>query len=208
MATDASGGLWVYVADYGAAGRLTRFVSNGNQLTVTAGCSVFGDVDTLAYGPDGNLYPAASAVGTPTIYKVSPTCGILGTFTPPVPSRIASMVFGSDGALWMIFRSANNVIGHLTTSGTYTELHVPFAGSALSAITKGSDGAVWFTDAGTNAIGRVTTTGAFSEFHVPTPHAFKGGSGGIVSCPTKCENAHGRIWFSEDAASKIGKLEF
>lgn len=216
MAADASGAFWTYIADYGANGRLDRFTWNGTGLTMTTGCGgIFGDVDGLAYGPDGNLYAAASVIGTPTIYKIAPSCAVLATFTPAVPSRVLKIVSGLDGALWMIFQGGTNVIGRLSTSGVYSQFSAPYASSKISAIAKGSDGAIWFTDEGTNAIGRLTTTGSFSEFPVPTPNAFSmpghyvgGDTGGLISCPTACENAHGRIWFSENNASKIGRLEF
>jgi virginiamycin B lyase len=208
MVTDNSGALWVYTSTSSAIGIVQRLSWNGTQWNRPAECTIEGDGTTLAYGPDGNVYAAAVAIGgPPTIYKISPACNILGIFQPSSAALFSSIAFGRDGALWMV-ELGTDVIGHLTTSGSYTEYHVPFTGSRPSSITKGSDGAIWFTDAGTNAIGRVTTAGVFSEFSLPTPNAFIQYPSGIVSCPQKCGGAHGRLWFSEPAAHKVGRLEY
>lgn len=208
MVTDASGALWVYTSTYSAIGLLQRLSLDGTQWKTLATCTIEGDGMTLAYGADGNIYAGAIAIGgTPTIYKVSPACSVLATFQPPFSALFVSIASGPDGALWMTERGTG-VIGHLTTSGSYSELRVPFAVSLPSSITKGSDGAMWFTDAGTNAVGRVTAAGAFNEFAVPTPNAFGSYLNGIVSCPQKCDGAHGRLWFAESNAHKVGRLEF
>lgn len=208
MITDSSGALWVYTSSTTAIGLLERLSWNGTEWRSLAECTIEGDGMTLAFGGDGNIYAAAIAIGgPPTIYKVSPACTVLATYQPPSSAAFTSMASGADGALWIVERGTG-VIGHLTTSGSYSEFRVPFPGSQPSGITKGSDGAIWFTDVGTNAIGRVTPAGVFSEFTVPTPNAFGQYKNGIVSCPQKCDGAHGRLWFSESNAHKAGRLEF
>lgn len=202
FATDASGGLWEYQRLYGGGG----YLLGPGQF-----CGPFsGDADSLAYGADGNLFVAALEVGgVPKIMKISPRCQLLATYKQPANFLVdyTSMASGSDGALWFV-EAGRDVIGRITTSGTYSEYRVPFSGSRPNVLTEGSDGAIWFTDAGTNAIGRITVTDAISEFTVPTPNAFSSYRNGIVSCPRKCDGAHGRVWFSEAAAHKIGRLEF
>src|SRR2546423_14292103 len=75
--------------------------------------------------------------------------------------------------------------------------------SAPTAITAGSDGALWFIDQGNNAIGRITTSGSVTEFPVPTPNAFSPNvqPTGITSGPD------GNIWFTEqDTKAAIGRI--
>lgn len=215
MTTDSSGGMWVLTSNSNAISFLQRFALNGTTWSSGSRCVVGGDdalTDSLAlaYGPDHDLYAAGFSLSVvPVIYKTAPDCRTLGVFQLPTFAEHWQpvMTFGSDGDLWILNRGTAAVF-RMTTSGTFTQYTVPFPGSALAGITKGSDGAIWFTDFGTNAIGRMTTAGTFAEFPVPTPNAFTQYGGGIVSCPQKCDGAHGRLWFSEDAASKIGRLEF
>ncbi len=80
----------------------------------------------------------------------------------------------------------------MTTSGSATEFDLPNALSRPNDITPGSDGNVWFTEAGTNAIGRITTAGVITEFPVPAPPV------GLTAGPD------GNLWFTE--RGKIGRM--
>jgi virginiamycin B lyase len=71
------------------------------------------------------------------------------------------------------------------------------SGSDGTVITKGPDGALWFTQTGTNEIGRITTTGSVTEFSVPTANS---GPEAIVTGPDDA------LWFTEYCAGKIGRL--
>ncbi len=90
-----------------------------------------------------------------------------------------------------------NKIGRITTSGTITEFLVPTANSFPIFITKGPDGALWFTEAFANNIGRITTRGAFTEFPIPTANSFPIG---IATGPDE------NLWFTEIDANQIGRL--
>ena len=65
----------------------------------------------------------------------------------------------------------NNDIDSMTTSGTVTQYSV---GSTVTAITAGSDGALWFTDPDENEIGRITTSGTITDYPIPTSGADHG----------------------------------
>jgi virginiamycin B lyase len=104
------------------------------------------------------------------------SCGVLGasaqTFSFfPVPGKFGNpgaIAVGSDGALWFVETTANN-IGRITSSGSVSEFAVPTANSGLVDIVAGPDGALWFTESSGNKIGRVTTAGVFTEYPVPAP---------------------------------------
>lgn len=170
------------------------------------------DMQAVTPGPDGNIYVATwnpnpgflDSYPQSAVFKMSLDDTVLAVYALPDGSNPSSIVSGSDGALWITERSSGS-IARMTTSGTVTQYRLPGAKSLPQRITAGSDGALWFTDPGTNSVGRITTAGAISEYPIATPNAFPFG---IVSCPTKCEGAHGRLWFTELAGGKVGKLQF
>lgn len=83
----------------------------------------------------------------------------------------------------------------MTTSGAFTQYPLPTPTSEPSAITAGSDGALWFIEAG--KIGRITTDNTtIIEYPVPT----SGFLTGIVAGPD------GALWFTESSAGKIGRI--
>ncbi len=64
------------------------------------------------------------------------------------------------------------------------------------AITRGPDGALWFTIA-IGSIGRMNAATAFTEYPVPTPNS---APEGITAGPD------GALWFTESAANQIGRI--
>jgi len=65
-----------------------------------------------------------------------------------------------------------------------------------NAITRGSDGALWFT-LGSGSIGRMTSAGAFTSYSIPTANS---APMGIAAGPD------GALWFTESAANQIGRI--
>ncbi|WP_210200102.1 hypothetical protein [Bradyrhizobium sp. ARR65] len=78
---------------------------------------------------------------------------------------------------------------------TFTEFTLPTPASRPSAIATGSDGALWFTEAG-GKIGRITTREGLTEFPI------KGG--GILHSITV--GPDGALWFTEFTSNKIGRI--
>jgi streptogramin lyase len=79
-----------------------------------------------------------------------------------------------------------------------TEFGLSSPQAALSAITAGPGGDLWFTDRGGNAIGTINpATDAISLYPVPTASAWPYG---IVAGPD------GNLWFTEKSAIKIGMI--
>ncbi|WP_200948561.1 MULTISPECIES: hypothetical protein [unclassified Bradyrhizobium] len=78
---------------------------------------------------------------------------------------------------------------------TITEFVLATAASRPSAITRGPDGALWFTEAA-GRIGRITTDGELTEFPI------KGG--GVVNAITT--GPDGALWFTNFTSKKIGRI--
>jgi streptogramin lyase len=116
-----------------------------------------------------------------------------------------ALVAGPDGAEWFLaedYDGKNVVLGKMTTAGAVTEiplsLEAPRKDKAYrraEAIVTGPDGNLWF---GTrDGIGRSTTAGEVTSF------ALSAGS----SAPTAMAvGPDGAIWFTEGAASRIGRI--
>jgi virginiamycin B lyase len=109
---------------------------------------------------------------------------------------------GPDEAMWFTLDDTGR-IGRLTTDGMLSEYrldHPPGDYVFLSGIAIGRDGALWFTyhdyTIGASKIGRITTTGTVSLFPTPTGN----------SAPQGITARAGALWFTEAAASKVGRI--
>jgi streptogramin lyase len=199
------GNLWATFENPTAAG--VEGYDNTGHLRVDVGLPFNYTPQGLAAGTDGNVYVSAFgdlAQPDSAVFQISRTGTIVKQFNLPSGSNPNGIVVGPDGALWIALNGTNS-IGRLTTGGTLTQFPLPTANAVPTEIIKGTDGALWFTEELGNAIGRITTSGSITEYTVPTPNAHPFG---ITTCPQQCENAHGRIWFTEAAANKVAKFEF
>jgi hypothetical protein len=118
----------------------------------------------------------------------------------PATSDPFGITVGSDGALWFVERSLNQ-IGRITTDGFFTEYQIPTPLSGATEIAAGADGALWFTEVDAGVIGRITTAGVITEFPLPGagPDSFIWPTG-IARGP---DNA---MWFTERLTDKIGRI--
>jgi virginiamycin B lyase len=118
---------------------------------------------SITGGPDGNLWFA----NNPNFYsdhylvRMTTTGTLTGSFL--LPDASAGIASGSDGALWFLLRSLNQV-GRSTTDGAMNSYSVPTAASGLEDMVAGPDGALWFTESAANQIGRLAP-----ESPTPTP---------------------------------------
>ncbi|HET8846955.1 MAG TPA: Virginiamycin B lyase, partial [Ktedonobacteraceae bacterium] len=77
------------------------------------------------------------------------------------------------------------------------EYSLPTQNCGAMGITKGPDGALWFTEAASSRIGRITAQGAVTEYSLPTPSA----------APTSITvGPNGTLWFTESRGNQIGSL--
>jgi len=86
-------------------------------------------------------------------------------------------------------------------SVSFTEYAIPSSSggtfSQPTSITKGPDGALWFTEISANAIGRITSAGVITEYPIPTQLSIPDG---ITTGPD------GALWFAENNGNKIGRI--
>ena len=166
-------------------------------------------VDSIAAGPDGNIYATAVYTGVPggpgaiasSVFKIAPDGTVLNQFPMPDASAPFGIVTGPDHNLW-VTEFGTGKVARMTTSGAFTEYPLAASNAGPLMITAGTDGALWFTESGANALGRITTAGVVTQYTIPTANAMPFG----IASPTAC-SGHAVIWFTEQAG-KVGKFSF
>src|SRR6185295_10119984 len=87
----------------------------------------------------------------------------------------------------------------ITTAGAVTEFSLGLTpGVAVSDITAGPDGNMWFTEFQGNRIGWITTSGVITEFNTCVNEATA--PFGITL------GADGNLWFTESNVDRIGRI--
>jgi streptogramin lyase len=167
----------------GASGAQTIFPSDGKGGYVSpAGDSNLTLSSTPCEPGQTEFMLKNAAAATTTCFKV-PVGGTSEVWTP----SIAKGAVPTDAVTYAYERAEPHQAHH--------EYSLP-TGSEPFDVTTGSDGNVWFTDAGTSKIGKTTTSGTITEYALPagsSPH-------GIVKGPDN------NLWFSDRGSSKIGKI--
>ncbi len=158
------------------AGQVTT-VSAGAASRYTDDIGIVGDAN-----PGATSAPAAGSVGIVTAYSG-------GTIIHPY-----GITSGPDGALWYIdgpvIQPAS--IGRITTAGVATSFGSGQLATDMSAITLGSDGALWFSRF--QSISRIDAAGGITTY-----------TDGFVFNPHDITNGpDGALWFTEQGA--IGRL--
>jgi streptogramin lyase len=194
-------------------GRLGVGQAGGLTVTGTAfpGGTTNGAPVAIVAGPNSHVWFTEQSVGGSTGGRIGEmtTAGAIVTETQvnPVTTTVGidGLAVGPDGFLW--FTEQSKAIVAKMDPTTYGVTEFTITGTAQpTAITAGSDGNMYFVDAGNNAIGRITTSGTFTEFTTglsATPFAANAPPFGITSGPD------GNIWFTEQTPTgggKIGKL--
>jgi streptogramin lyase len=128
-------------------------------------------------------------------------------FKLPAGNDPLGMAPGPGGDVWFTVGGSTNAIGRITPAGVIKEFKQGFTSTAApSDITRGADGNLWFTAAGSppNAIGRVTPQGKIKEFVAGTP-----GSGlNAGAAPSNITRGPGgTLWFLDDGSPRaIGRI--
>lgn len=168
-----------------------------------------GTITRLAVGPDGALWMTGRA-GThgDSIARFDPSTS--ESTDHPTPTTGAHPIFittGPDGAIWFTESNAGQVGRLDLATGAITEYPAPKpASSLLTGIAIGADGNLWVSDAGNNSILRVnSSSGAMRSYPLPIGASAPGleGSdpGPIIA------GFDGALWFTQDYAQSIGRLE-
>ena len=165
IATGSDGALW-FTGTSANAGVIGRITTSGSLVTIPLPTPSY--PEGIALGPDGAMWfldPVKTSVGEITAagnvteYLV-PNLGVAPSFAQATGGEI---IVGSDGALW--FADGKLSIGRITTGGAVTEYPV---GVQPDGLTKGPDGAIWFTSANSDQIGQIGSGGLVTLFNLPT----------------------------------------
>jgi hypothetical protein len=180
---------------------------------VTPGFSANGSPDSIAAGPDGNVW--FTEFNSPgRVGRITPA-GAVTEFTGGVTPGFSANGFpvgiaaGPDGALWFTERTNPGRVGRITPAGAVTE----FAGGVTpgfsanrlpDGIAAGPDGNLWFTErADPGRVGRITPAGAVTEFTGGVTPGFSanGVPFGIAAGPD------GALWFTElTNPGRVGRI--
>lgn len=165
----------------------------------------------LTVGSDHAVYatgPASALQDADDLYRCPPDgspCTIAALAPPLSNLEVYGIAAGADGNFWIAEQSANAIAKVSPAGAVLATYPIPTASSSPTEIIGAPDGTLWFTEFKGNKLGRITTSGTITEYPIPTPNS---GPWGITTCPTQCEDAHGRLWFTEQNANKVGKLEY
>lgn len=153
----AQGSLWL--TNSPSPGGVTRVTTGGAATQIATGGTTPGfnynaSPDKIVAGPDGNLWFDETAYypsDPPGLVRLTPG-GAITDFrpgnTPGMVGPVDDIAAGADGNVW--FTAGASVIGRITPSGavrTFLPGSSPgfSAGAAPRSITRGPDGAMWFT---------------------------------------------------------------
>jgi virginiamycin B lyase len=190
--------------------QVVQFAStvNPNGATIYEATTqvVFGQVTGSTAGKQVVLYSYTNG------YYIQPltstTINISGNSTwiaPANPGQVSALLVAQGysapaTAATLPHVDGVNVFAVSTTNSSqfsFSQYAVPTAGSGLSAIVAGPDGALWFCESLGNKIGRITTSGTMTEFPL---HLANSSPADIVPGPD------GALWFTESNANQIGRI--
>jgi streptogramin lyase len=204
------GNLWFVDAGNSAIGKITTAGAISEFPLPTSGAVPH----SITAGPDGALW-FTEQILTTRIGRITTS----GSFTEfSTTGQPVGIVAGPDGNLWFteshltgcgvdFCSTVQASIGVITPQGTIKEYPLPGTRTLPGSITRGPDGALWFTEilltgpefnTGGGTIGRITTAGSISEFQLPTADAQPAG---ITLGPD------GNLWFTESAVNQVAKIQ-
>ncbi|MBV8577275.1 MAG: hypothetical protein JOZ58_19820, partial [Acetobacteraceae bacterium] len=202
----------LYVAE---SGQIVKFApSNPTSISVYAvnsSCCV-------GFGLDANGLFWFTAPEVAYMPNGGGTVTTVGLYQPFITS--GGIVKGPDGDMWATDQKGNQIlqIGTQPTPtptptptatptptpvptptptpvGALTQFAVPSSAAGVLGITSGSDGALWFTEAGaTGRIGRTTTAGVITEY--PLASYVSGGTSTPVTPGYITGGPTGQVWYS------------
>lgn len=216
----SSGDLWCHAYSPGAD--IIKIAPGGNGFTQFPQSGAGRDVYSLSSGPVGSVWYTRHASGTMTsspwlggVGYLNAATGVYREFNTGARTAPESLV-QQGGTMWFTSVGAAKGVGHLDANGRGALTQV--GGYRPTALTIGSDGAVWFTDATTNVIVRVPMTelqatnvdpGAGSVFTPAPPAIVKKTPGLSVRGPSRVKRgktAAFTVRVSASGVSPTGKV--
>ena len=192
ISSGPDGNLWFTEETHNAVGRITP----GGVITeFTAGFPT-GSPQGIVNGPDGNLW-VAMAGGNGAIAQVT-KAGVVTEFPVPTQGDPTDITVGPTATSGTSTAPPTWSAGSPRTAASPSS-HRPDPDSEPSSITKGPDGALWFTEAKAGKIGRITMAGGIAEF--------SSGLSGSSEPKDIVTGPDGNLWFTLNAdPGGIGRI--
>jgi streptogramin lyase len=168
-----------HVLQNGDHGGFVTFVPKTNSPTGT-------QYKGIVTGPDKNIWVIDQ--GNHALARID-MAGDAKEFPLPAVSStlLDSVAVGADGKFYVPTGASPGVVETLTTAGAGATISIPSGDAALSGVTKGPDGNIWFPEY--YHIGKITTAGAVTEY--PYPNGMYISIGGDVTT-----GPDGNLWFA------------
>jgi streptogramin lyase len=191
IALGPDGNVWFGDCDTNLVGKITT----SGALTTYSSQTGTG-IQTLTAGLDGNIW-FSECFGAPGGYvgAINTTTSALNEISVENSGNPYPVALGPDGGIWY-GDFGNFVIGHIVSGSSSS--FTPLTANAPTAMTAGSDGAIWFTES--QWIGRMTTSGSLTNYNLT---ALVGGSPNtnfITAGPD------GALWFADGGNNAIGRI--
>jgi virginiamycin B lyase len=191
ITTGPDGALWFAESGSNKIGR----IDTGG--TITEYTIPHGQPMDVVTGPDGALWYCDWQYG---FGRIDTSTGAITEYSTQDQfhnaPQMRSLTVGSDGAIWGVSDSRNE-LDRVTTGGTVTRYPLTTFSGAYD-VTNGPDGALWLTSYTSGNIGRFDVTSDLLTNSFPTDEANQNSQ--ITTGPD------GALWFTETTAGKIGRL--
>lgn len=139
------GNLWLGLygkeptIEKGSESRIVKLTTAGHVAAEYSLPSLYPEPESIAAGPDGNLWFTASCDEPCDIWKINSATGKITGYKKPKRSTPSAITVGPEGDLWY---SGYEAIGRISTAGALTEVSTP-EGHAPEGMTLGPDGNMW-----------------------------------------------------------------
>jgi virginiamycin B lyase len=148
----------------------------------------------ITIGPDGEVWfteQHANKVG-----RLDPSTGRITQFSLRTGTAPYGITTGPDGNMWVTEPGLGRVV--VISPSTFRVVALHPVGVKPFDITAGTDGLLWLTDPRSNSVISLATDGSTVSYPVLTAHS------GLLDI---ADGPRGQIWFSEQTADRIGRLD-
>lgn len=154
-AGDASGGVWITDA---AAGQLVRITAAGVVTTIPVPGGAAAGLGAIDTGPNDSVWLVETAAGRVGLLAKGATAVV--ELPLPAGAHPVGIVASGDGNAW-VTDGLLPVLYHVTAKGVVTTLKTGAPGGEIQA---GSDGSLWWLEAGGTRIAHASPTGTLREW--------------------------------------------